>query len=71
LIPALILFLFTAKAHVFVPYMIKDGLSADSASAPDMATDLVISLISLSFTTALYLAHRGKGPDMALGMPRV
>jgi hypothetical protein len=71
LIPALILFLFTAKSHVFVPDKTEDGLSADSASAPDMATDLVIRLISPSFTTDLYLAHRGKVPDMALGVPRV
>jgi hypothetical protein len=51
--------------------MTEDGLSADSASAPDMAKDLVIRVISPSFTIALYLAHRGKGPDMAFGVPRV
>jgi hypothetical protein len=51
--------------------MTEDGLSADSASAPDMVKDLVIRVISPSFTIALYLAHRGKGPDMAFGVPRV
>jgi hypothetical protein len=51
--------------------MAENGLSAYPASSQGMFQSGVINLLSLTFNMFLYLAYRGKWPDLTCGSPGV